>query len=76
MIFGTILVVWPKEPEGHKELGQKEDDLDSAEDGDSGEESHCAPYQAQGCLNCHLLCLFHLVKGCRTEMYVHRLDMV
>ena len=30
------------------------DDLDPTEDGESSEEAHCAPYQAQLSLSCHL----------------------
>ena len=30
------------------------DDLNPTEDGESSEEAHCAPYQAQLSLSCHL----------------------
>ena len=37
-----------------KNFQQMVNDLNGTEDGESGEESHRAPYQTKGSLNCHL----------------------
>ena len=50
---------------------EKEDDLNSADDGESSEESHGASNKAQLTLQLDLLVSLDVVKGCRVKVDLH-----
>ena len=52
---------------------EKEDDLDSTDDGESGEEPHGASNETQLGLSLDLLVSLHLVKGCRVKVDMDQL---
>ena len=57
-----------------EELCHKEDDLDTADDGEPREESHRAPNETQLGLRLDLLVSLNFVKGCRVKVDLHQLQ--
>ena len=57
-----------------EEFDKKADELNSADDGESGEKSHGAPDQAQLGLELDLLVPLNLVVGGRVKEYVDELQ--
>ena len=53
------------DPEGHKELDAKVDNLDPAEDGEAGEKPHGATNQTKCCHSGDLdISVYHILSGC------------
>ena len=58
----------------HEELSKIVYDLHPTEDGEAGEETHGASNEPKRRLGCHLLVFFNLVKCCRGQVDLDKLD--
>ena len=68
------LVIYSNICNGCKQPEEKEDDLNSADDGEASEESHGSSNETQLCLCFELLVLLDVIIGCGVKVDLYQLE--